>query len=68
MKEKSETAGLRLTVKKKKKLRSWHLAPLLHGKWGGAGAGGQGVKNNNSIWAQRNSFQSRKDSKFLNFS
>ena len=33
MKEKSETAGLRLTVKKKKKnLRSWHLAPLLHGK------------------------------------
>ena len=33
VKEESERAGLRLNIKKKKKdLRSWHLAPLLHGK------------------------------------
>ena len=30
MKEESERAGLRLNIKKK--LRSWHLTPLLHGK------------------------------------
>ena len=30
VKEESERAGLRLNIKKK--LRSWHLAPLLHGK------------------------------------
>ena len=30
VKEESERAGLRLNIKK---LRSWHLAPLLHGKW-----------------------------------
>ena len=29
LKEESERAGLRLNIKK---LRSWHLAPLLHGK------------------------------------
>ena len=29
VKEESERAGLKLNVKK---LRSWHLAPLLHGK------------------------------------
>ena len=29
VKEESETAGLKLNMKK---LRSWHLAPLLHGK------------------------------------
>ena len=29
VKEESERAGLRLNIKK---LRSWHLAPLLHGK------------------------------------
>ena len=29
VKEESETAGLKLDMKK---LRSWHLAPLLHGK------------------------------------
>ena len=28
VKEESERAGLRLNIKK---LRSWHLAPLLHG-------------------------------------
>ena len=34
MREKQESvrAGLKLNVKKKKKIRSWHLAPLLHGK------------------------------------
>ena len=31
VKEKSERAGLRINIRKKK-LRSWHLAPLLHGK------------------------------------
>ena len=30
VKEESERAGLRLNIKKK--LRSWRLAPLLHGK------------------------------------
>ena len=30
VKEKRESAGLILNIKKK--LRSWHLAPLLHGK------------------------------------
>ena len=34
VKEESERAGLRLNIKKKK-LRSWHLAPSLHGKWKG---------------------------------
>ena len=29
VKEESETAGLKLNMKK---IRSWHLAPLLHGK------------------------------------
>ena len=29
MKEENERAGLKLNIKK---LRSWHLAPLLHGK------------------------------------
>ena len=29
VKEESEKAGLRLSIKK---LRSWHLVPLLHGK------------------------------------
>ena len=33
VKEESERAGLRLNIKKQKqKLRSWHPAPLLHGK------------------------------------
>ena len=32
VKEESERAGLRLSIKK---LRSCHLAPLLHGKWKG---------------------------------
>ena len=33
VKDKSERASLKLNIKKKKKdLRSWHLAPLLHGK------------------------------------
>ena len=35
VKEKSERASLRLHIggkKKKKQLRSWHPAPLLHGK------------------------------------
>ena len=31
VKEESERASLRLNIKKKK-LRSWHPAPLLHGK------------------------------------
>ena len=31
VKEESERAGLKLNVKKKN-TRSWHLAPLLHGK------------------------------------
>ena len=31
VKEESERAGLRLNTKKKK-IRSWHLAPLLHDK------------------------------------
>ena len=31
VKEESERAGLRLNTKKKK-IRSWHPAPLLHGK------------------------------------
>ena len=31
-KEGSENASLKLNIKKKKKLRSWHPAPLLHGK------------------------------------
>ena len=29
VKEQSERAGLKLSIKK---LRSWHLAPILHGK------------------------------------
>ena len=34
VKEESEKAGLKLNIKKekKKKLRSWHPVPLLHGK------------------------------------
>ena len=32
VKEESERAGLKLNIKKKKKLRSWHPVPLLHGK------------------------------------
>ena len=32
MREKSEKDGLKLNIKKKKKLKSWHPAPLLHGK------------------------------------
>ena len=33
VKEESEKAGLKLNIeKKKKKLRSWHLVPSLHGK------------------------------------
>ena len=36
VKEESERTGLKLNIKKKKKqLRSWHLAPLLHGQWKG---------------------------------
>ena len=31
VKEESEKAGLKLNIKKKKN-RSWHPAPLLHGK------------------------------------
>ena len=34
VKEESERASLRPNIKKKK-LRSWHLAPLLHGKYKG---------------------------------
>ena len=39
--DESKGTGLRLNIKKqnkqtnKKKRRSWHLAPLLHGKWRG---------------------------------
>ena len=33
VKEESERAGLKLNIKKK--LRSWHPAPLLHSKWTG---------------------------------
>ena len=36
MRVKEERACLRLNIKKKKK-RSWHPAPLLHGKWKGKG-------------------------------
>jgi len=32
VKEESESVSLKLNIKKKKKLRSWHPAPLLHGK------------------------------------
>ena len=32
LKEESEIIGLKLNSKKKKKLRSCHLAPILHGK------------------------------------
>ena len=32
VKEESEKVNLKLNVKKKKKLRSWHPAPLFHGK------------------------------------
>ena len=33
VKEKSEKAGLKLNIKKKKQtLKSWHLLPSLHGK------------------------------------
>ena len=32
VKEESKKAGLRLNIKKKKKLRSWHTVPSLHGK------------------------------------
>ena len=32
VKENNERGGLRLNIKKKKKLRSWHPAPLLHSK------------------------------------
>ena len=32
MREKSEKDGLKLNIKKKKNLKSWHPAPLLHGK------------------------------------
>jgi len=32
VKEGSENASLKLNIKKKKQLRSWHPAPLLHGK------------------------------------
>ena len=32
VKEESERAGLKLNIKKKKKLRSWDLIPSLHGK------------------------------------
>ena len=31
-KEESEKAGIKLKIKKKKKTRSWHLVPSLHGK------------------------------------
>ena len=34
----SERASLKLKIKKKKKLRSWCLSPLLHGKQKGKGA------------------------------
>ena len=32
VKEESGKAGLKHNIKKKKKLRSWHLVPSLHGK------------------------------------
>ena len=32
VKEESEKAGVKLNIKKKKKLRSWHPVPSLHGK------------------------------------
>ena len=32
MREKSEKDGLKLNIKKKTNLKSWHPAPLLHGK------------------------------------
>ena len=32
VKDKSEKVGLKLNVQKKKKKRSWHLIPSLHGK------------------------------------
>ena len=32
VKGKSKRASLKLNIKKKKKLRSWHPAPSLHGK------------------------------------
>ena len=32
VKENNVRGGLRLNIKKKKNLRSWHLAPLLHSK------------------------------------
>ena len=35
VKEESEKASLQLNIEKKKKLRSWHLVSLLHGKWKG---------------------------------
>ena len=33
VKEENEKAGLKLNIKKK--VRPWHLVPLLHGKWMG---------------------------------
>ena len=35
VKEESERASLKPNIKKKKSLRSWHLALLLHGKYKG---------------------------------
>ena len=35
VKEESEKSGLTLSVQKKKKKRSWHLVPSLHGKYMG---------------------------------
>ena len=32
VKTERERVGLKLNIKKKKQLRSWHPAPLLHGK------------------------------------
>ena len=32
VKKENERAGLKLNIKKKKKKKSWHPAPLLHGK------------------------------------
>ena len=32
VKEDNEKSGLKLNIKKKKKLRLWHLGPSLHGK------------------------------------
>ena len=42
VKEESEKVGLKLNIQKtkkekKRKLRSWHLVPSLHGKWGNNG-------------------------------